>query len=233
MHHAMAVGTERAQFGYRVNHARASAGQRVQVVNLDVGTGIGRAVKSIEVETAPHARHAVCPYRRGAVTWIAFVSSTAPNNFAPFSVTARVHNAMSRVFRFNVCLRSGFDIGCQALKAKLKSAGAAFMASTSGLRLLQGTENFCRRFASMIAGFSYTERTDCCCAVRSGDSLSVSADDTTMPTRASLRAGNAREHFVWNRVVVVASCHRLYRKRQAEKQSQPRFKLIQLDSLAS
>ena len=67
MHHAVAVGAERAQVGRGVNHARPAAGQRVQVVHLDVGTGVGRAVKRVEVEAARHARHAVRPYRGGAV----------------------------------------------------------------------------------------------------------------------------------------------------------------------
>jgi hypothetical protein len=137
MHHAVAVGAERAQAGHGVNHVCATAGQRVQVMYLDVGTGIGRAVKRIEVEAARHARHAVRPYRGGAVALIAFVGSALSDNFPPFSVTAGVFNAMSCVFGFYVCLRSGFDVCCQTLKTKLKSAGATFVASTSSLRLAQ------------------------------------------------------------------------------------------------
>jgi hypothetical protein len=49
---------------------------------------------------------------------------------------------MSCVFRFNVCPRLGFDVSGQTLKTKLKSTGAAFMASASGLRLLQCAKNF-------------------------------------------------------------------------------------------
>ena len=142
MHHTVAVGAERAQVGRRVNHARPAAGQRVQVVHLDVGTGIGRAVKRIEVEAARHARHAVRPYRGDAVAWIAFVGSALSDNFPPFSVTASVFNAMRCVFGFNVCLCSGFDVCCQTLKTKLKSAGATFVASTSSLRFAQSAKNF-------------------------------------------------------------------------------------------
>jgi hypothetical protein len=62
MRHAVAIGAERAQIGHGVNHALAATGQRVQVVNLDVGTGVGRAVESIEVEAARHARRSVRAY---------------------------------------------------------------------------------------------------------------------------------------------------------------------------
>jgi hypothetical protein len=77
--------------------------------------------------------------RGGAIARIAFVCSALPDNFAAFSMTAKAFNAMSCVFSFYVCLRSGFNVGCQALKAKLESAGATLVASASSLRLAQST----------------------------------------------------------------------------------------------
>jgi hypothetical protein len=142
MNHAVAVGAERAEVSHGVNHALAAASQRVQMVNLNVGTGIDRAVKRIEVEAARHARRPMHPDRGSAIARIAFVSSTLPKNFTTFRVTAQTFNTVSCVFRFNVCLRLGFDVSGQTLKTKLKGAGAAFMASASGLRLLQCAKDF-------------------------------------------------------------------------------------------
>lgn len=133
MCHAVAVGAERAEVGHGINHAHAAAGQRVQVVNFDVRTGIGRAVARIEVEAARHACRAVRAYRSGAIAWITFVGSALPKNFATFSVTTCALDAMSCVFRFNVCPRLGFDVGSQTLKTKLECTGATFVASASGL----------------------------------------------------------------------------------------------------
>ena len=81
-------------------------------------------------------------YRSGTIVWIPFVCSALPDNFAAFGMTASAFNAMSCVFSFDVCLRSSFNVGCQALKAKLESAGATLMTPTSGLRLAQSTKNF-------------------------------------------------------------------------------------------
>lgn len=140
--HAVAVGAERPEVGHGVNHALAAASQRVEMVNLDVGTSVGRAVKRVEVEAARHARRPVRADRGSAIVRIAFVGSTLPKNFTAFGMTARAFNTMSCVFRFNVCLRLGFDVGGQTLKTKLKSTSAAFVASASGLRLLQSAKNF-------------------------------------------------------------------------------------------
>ena len=129
-------GAERAQIGHGVNHARAAAGQRVQVVNLDVRTGVGRAVERIEVEATRHAGCAVRAYRSGAIAWVAFVGSALSKNFAAFGVTTCALNAMRCVFRFDVCPRLDFDVGSQTLKTKLKCACATFVASASSLRVL-------------------------------------------------------------------------------------------------
>lgn len=136
MRHAVAVGAERAEVGHGVNHALAAASQRVQVVNLDVRTGVGRAVERIEVEAARHARRAVCAYRGGAIAWVTFVGSALQKNFTAFGVTTCALDTMSCVFRFNVCPRLSFDVGSQTLKTKLKCTGATFVASASSLRLL-------------------------------------------------------------------------------------------------
>jgi hypothetical protein len=56
MDHAVAVGAKRTQVGHRINHTLAADGQRIQVMHLDVGMGVCRAVECIEVETARHAR---------------------------------------------------------------------------------------------------------------------------------------------------------------------------------
>ena len=74
-------------------------------------------------------------YRSGAIAWITFISSTLPQNFTAFGVTTCDLDAMSCVFRFNVCPRLGFDVGGQTLKAKLKCTGTTFVASASSLRL--------------------------------------------------------------------------------------------------
>ena len=141
MDHAVAVGAERTQVGHGINHTLAADGKRIQVMHLDVGMGVCRAVERIEVETARHARRAVRTYRSGTIVWITFVSSALPKNLTAFGVAALAFNTMSRVFRFNVCPCLGFDVRGQTLKTKLKSTGATFMASASGLRLLQCAKN--------------------------------------------------------------------------------------------
>lgn len=59
MRHAVAVGAKRAEVGDGINFPLAVASQRVEVMHLDVGTGIGRAVELVEVESARHARRPV------------------------------------------------------------------------------------------------------------------------------------------------------------------------------
>ena len=136
MDHAVAVGAERTQVGHGINHTLAADGQRIQVMHLDVGMGVCRAVERIEVEAARYTRRAVRAYRSGAIVWITFVSSALPKNFTAFGVTTCALDAMSCVFRFNVCPRLGFDVCSQPLKTKLKCTGAAFVASASSLRLV-------------------------------------------------------------------------------------------------
>ena len=135
MDHAVAVGAERTQVGHGINHTLAAAGQRIQVMHLDVGMGVCRAVERIEVEAACHARCAVRAYRSGTIVWISFVGSALPENFTAFGVTTCDLDAMSCVFRFNVCPCLGFDVGSQTLKTKLKRTGATFVASASSLGL--------------------------------------------------------------------------------------------------
>ena len=111
MRHTVTVGAKWAQIGHGIDLALDTASQRIEVMNFDVRTSVGRAVERIEVVAARNARIAVCAYSGGAIAWITFVGAALSKNFAAFRVTASALDSMRCIFRFNVRSRLGLDFG--------------------------------------------------------------------------------------------------------------------------
>jgi hypothetical protein len=128
----VAIRTEGPEVDQRVNHAFAPLGDRVKVMNLNIGTRVFGSVKGIEVETTGDAGSAMHPDGNRAIPCAALVSAAEAEHFPSFHFPRKLVGSVGRFLGGDVCLGLNFCIGeflPFSLEPELECAGGAFMST--------------------------------------------------------------------------------------------------------
>ena len=107
MRHTVAVCTKGAQVSYWIHHVLTMLGQRVKVVDFDIGACMRSSVEVVEIKPASNAGCAVLANRNRPILRTALINAAQTVHFAAFYFTSNLVSSARCLLRCNIRLCSG------------------------------------------------------------------------------------------------------------------------------